>query len=88
MICFLTPLVCTFLTHRDFVDDRQFLTATIHGLLRFVCNQKSEMESNVSYVHHVTAIATDPQRNLDESPNEFGTKVRLEPLAGSNRKDI
>jgi hypothetical protein len=46
------------------------------------------MESNISYVHHVTAIATDPQRNLDESPNEFGTKVRLEPLAGSNWKDI
>jgi hypothetical protein len=79
MIWFLTPWGCAFLIHRDFVDDQRFLTATIHGLIGFVCNQKSEMESNISCVHHVTAIATDRQRNLDKSPNEFGTKVRLPP---------
>jgi hypothetical protein len=37
------------------------------------------MESNISCVHHVTAIATDPQRNLDDSLKEFGTNVRFPP---------
>lgn len=84
MSCFLTPLLVHFPPHRDFVDDRRFLTPTIHGLLCFVCNQKSDMESNISCVHHVTAIATDRQRNLDESPKEFGTNVRLPPSMESS----
>ncbi len=84
MTCFLTPLLVHFQPNRDLVDDRRFLTAIIHGLLCFVCNQKSDMESNISCVHHVTAIATDPQRNLDELPKEFGTNVRLPPWMESS----
>jgi hypothetical protein len=43
------------------------------------------MESNISSVHHLTTTGTDPQRNLDEPPKEFGTKVRLRPWIESLR---
>ncbi|HXO97387.1 MAG TPA: hypothetical protein VN857_12440 [Chthoniobacterales bacterium] len=40
------------------------------------------MES--SGLHHIIAIAADPQRKLDKSPNELGTNLFLSPWMESS----